>query len=91
MPSIENLTRQVVLIRMNSGREVNMGPLDHLDQVPDSEVRSNRMLEKLVARGFVSVVFEQPSASADPPPSSPGTPVDSDESDGPRRPARRRR
>ena len=47
MHIIKNLTKQVVLLRFNSGAELNVGPEQIRENVPDSEIRNNAVIEKL--------------------------------------------
>jgi len=55
MPSIKNLSDQVLLVRLNSGAEVNVAPGGHLDKVADSDVRGNRTIQKLIERGLIAL------------------------------------
>jgi hypothetical protein len=55
MHTIKNLTRQVVLLRLNSGAEINLGPEAQLENVAPSELRSNKTIEKLKRLGLIAV------------------------------------
>lgn len=46
MPTLKNVSDRVVLVRLNSGKEVILAPGKELT-VPDSEVRSNPVVENL--------------------------------------------
>lgn len=54
MHTIKNLTRQVVLLRFNSGAEVNIAPGAKLEVSP-SELRGNRTIQKLHSRRVLDV------------------------------------
>jgi len=55
MHDIANLTAHVVLLRLNSGLEINVAPGQRLKGVAGSEVRANAVLEKLVRLGAIAV------------------------------------
>lgn len=56
MHDVKNLTKQVLLLRLNSGAEVNIPPLGRLPRVVDSELRDNRMLRKLKELKQIEIV-----------------------------------
>lgn len=60
MPTIINSSGQVLLVRFNSGAEVNLAPGESYP-VAASEIRSNAVLEKLVARGLAKIVEDGPA------------------------------
>lgn len=60
MPAIVNSTGQVLLVRLNSGAEVNLAPRESYPVVA-SEIRSSPVIEKLVARGLLKIVDEDPA------------------------------
>jgi len=47
MATIQNLTKQVVLLRLNSGAEINVAPGTKLERVEHSELRNNPSISKL--------------------------------------------
>ncbi len=73
MPTIKNISKQVVLLRFNSGIEVNIGLGESLD-VADSEIRSNPVIAKLEKLKLISVSHSpidaptvDPNAATEPP------------------------
>jgi hypothetical protein len=55
MHAIKNLTRQVVLLRLNSGAEINLAPEGQLENVAPAELNGNRTIEKLKRLGMIEV------------------------------------
>jgi hypothetical protein len=60
MSTVVNLTGQVLLVRLNSGQEVNLAP-GQAYPVVAPEIRRNPVVEKLVARGLVKISEEDPT------------------------------
>lgn len=55
MHTIVNLTKQVVMLRMNSGAELNIGPEQKLKRVQPSEIRDNAVIAKLIRLQQITV------------------------------------
>lgn len=55
MHAVKNLTDQVVLIRLNSGIEINVAPRGILNDVAESEIRGNATLGKLRSLNMVEI------------------------------------
>lgn len=55
MHAVKNLTEQVVLIRLNSGIEINVAPKGILNNVAESEIRGNAILRKLQSLNMVEI------------------------------------
>jgi hypothetical protein len=81
MNAIQNLTQQVVMVRLNSGAEINIGPGKKLEPVLDSEIRNNAILDKLKARAVIAVVSPKAKASGAESASGQSSPADAREND----------
>jgi len=64
MRAIKNLSKQVLLLRLNSGAEVNVAPGGQLDQVAESEIRDNRTIKKLFDLGLIALPEVKPAKPA---------------------------
>lgn len=52
---IENLTARMVILRLNSGQSLFIGPGAVSGEIPDVEVKNNPMLNKLRDRRVIAV------------------------------------
>ncbi len=61
---IKNLTRRLVILRLNSGRSLFLAPGTPPGEIPGVELANNTMFEKLLERGIIA---EVPVAKRRPP------------------------
>ena len=52
---ITNLSKQLTILRLNSGKSVHLAPGKHSDAIEDYEVNSNAMLQKLSDKGVIAL------------------------------------
>jgi hypothetical protein len=52
---IQNLTRRLVILRLNSGRSLFVGPGDYSGEIPEVDLANNSMFQKLKERGIIAV------------------------------------
>jgi len=64
MRAIKNISKQVLLLRLNSGAEVNVAPGGQLEQVAESEIRDNRTIKKLFDLGLIALPEVKPAKPA---------------------------
>jgi hypothetical protein len=64
MPTIENSSRQLVIVAKNSGESIYLAP-GEFATVPQAEINGNAKIDKLVRTGAISVAEKPPKAPAE--------------------------
>lgn len=63
--TIRNLADRPVLVRLNSGQNLNLSGRSESAEVLESDVRDNARLDRLVHRGIVKVVSPESAQAKD--------------------------
>ncbi len=64
MRAIRNISKRVLLLRLNSGAEINVAPGGQLEKVAESEIRDNRTIKKLLDLGLIAFGEVKPARPA---------------------------